>query len=111
MRNKLAISIFESIVVLLVITSFFLLGNTLPLKSRSNNWKYNLDNFATAVAFDNGKVFVTDNPGNVECLDASRGNVIWTSNVGGWTSNPHLITISKGIVYVGVGGGVVDTLN
>jgi outer membrane protein assembly factor BamB len=74
-------------------------------------WQYNLENFATALAFDNGKVFVTDNPGNVDCLDASSGSVIWTANVGGWTSNPHLITVSNGIVYVGAAGGVVDTLS
>ncbi|MGD0449722.1 MAG: PQQ-binding-like beta-propeller repeat protein [Candidatus Bathyarchaeia archaeon] len=111
MRKKLAISIFGAIVALLVITSFVLLDNTFPLKSQSNNWKNNLDNFATALAFDDGKVFVTDNPGNVKCLDAPTGNVIWTTNVGDWTSNAHLITVSKGIVYVGAGGGAVDTLS
>jgi outer membrane protein assembly factor BamB len=111
MRKKLAISIFGAIIALLVITSFVLLDNTFPLKSQISNWKCNLDNFATAVAFDKGKVFVTDNPGNVECLDASSGYVIWTTNAGGWTSNAHLITVSKGIVYVGAGGGVVDTLS
>ena len=68
-----------------------------------------MDNFATAVAYYNDKVFVTDNPGNVQCLDANNGNLIWSATGGGWTANPHLIAVSNGIVFVGVSGGAVDS--
>ena len=112
MRKRLTVSILAVAVALLVITSFFLLENKFPaFKTGDNAWKLNLENFATAVAFDSGKVFVTDNPCDLICLDASSGNVIWTANVGGWTSNAHLLTVSKSIVYVGAAGGVVDTLS
>lgn len=113
-KKKLAISIFTIIVAAALIISYVLVAfpQAIPGGNQpSNNWKYKLDNFATALAFDNGKVFVTDNPGNVQCLDASTGNVIWTATVGGWTSNGHPIVVSNGIVYVGIAGGGVVTLS
>jgi len=114
MRKKLTVSILAIIIALSLIVSYILLASpqqSFPLSPSSTNWKYNLDNFATALAFDNEKVFVTDNPGNVQCLDASSGNVIWTATVGGWTSNGHPIAVSNGVVYVGVAGGEVVTLS
>jgi outer membrane protein assembly factor BamB len=113
-KKKLAISIFAIVVVASLLISYFLLANPQIIPSGnppSSNWKHKLDNFATAITFDNGKVFVTDNPGNVQCLDASTGNFIWAANVGGWASNGHPIAVSNGIVYVGVGGGGVVTLS
>jgi outer membrane protein assembly factor BamB len=113
MRKKLHVSILVSVIALLLIVSYVLFANSspFPFGSSSSNWKYDLDHFATALAFDDGKVFVADNPGNVQCLDASSGKVVWTTTVGGWTSNGHPIAISNGIVYVGIAGGEVVTLS
>ena len=114
MRKKFTASILTIIVALSLIISYVLLTSPqqlFPTRLPSSNWKYDLDNFATALAFDNGKVFVTDNPGNVKCLDASSGNIIWAVTVGGWTSNGHPIAVSNGVVYVGAAGGEVVTLS
>lgn len=113
MRKKVTFSIIAVIIVSSLIISYIFFAFPLRLPSRppSINWTYNLDNFATAIAFDNGRVFVTDNPGNVVCVDAHSGDVIWTASVGGWTANAHLIAISDGVVYVGAAGGVVNTID
>ncbi len=114
MKKRLAITILALIIAVSLIISYVLVAfpRAIPGSNQvSSNWKYDLDNFATALACDNGKVFVTDNPGNVVCVNASSGNVIWTANVGGWTANAHLIAVSDGVVYVGAAGGKVDTID
>lgn len=105
MRKKIVIALIAVLIIVIVGASFSLINPGLP----PANWNVSLSNFATAVAYDNGKVFVTDNPGNLQCLDASSGKIIWATTADGWTSNPHLIAVSNGIIYVGVGGGEVNT--
>ncbi len=106
MRKRTIAVILSVSIIVIVVTSLFFFNQNL---TQNNSWQITLSNFATTVAYDNGKVFVVDNPGNLQCLDTNNGKVIWTATAGGWTSNPHLIAISNGIVYVGVGGGAVDT--
>lgn len=63
-------------------------------------WQRPIANFASSLAVDDGKVFTTDNLGNVSCFDSQNGESIWNSSAReGFLSSG--IAISGGKVYVG----------
>jgi hypothetical protein len=63
-------------------------------------WQRPIENFANSLAVDDGKVFTTDNSGNVNCFDSQNGESIWNGSARkGFLSSG--LAISGGKVYVG----------
>jgi len=75
---------------------------------RSNNpsavlWQNPIEHFATFIAVDDGKVFMTDDTGNVRCFDSQTGESIWNGSVGGYIAHywrEHRIAIIENRLYV-----------
>ena len=73
-------------------------------------WQRNIENFATALATDNGKVFKMDISGNVNCYDNQTGKSIWSgSSVGGYFAAG--LTVAEGKVFGGYKYGSVGCLD
>jgi len=72
-------------------------------------WQTPIKNFATALTVDDGKVFTTDETGDVYCFDSQNGKSIWNSTPGHYPSGGVLA--SEGRVYVGLGEGKVGCLD
>jgi outer membrane protein assembly factor BamB len=62
-------------------------------------WQRPIEHFAIDVAVDDGKVFMTDNSGNVNCFDSQNGESIWNGSLGR-EGGYHSIVISESRVYV-----------
>jgi len=67
-------------------------------------WQRPIANFANDIAVNDGKVFTTDNSGNVNCFDSQNGESIWNGSLGG---SSHKIEISENQVYVSFKHGQV----
>jgi len=72
-------------------------------------WQRPIENFATALAVDDGKVFMTDEKGNILCFDTKTGESVWNSSIYVGTSGKYSplgawlaweIVISGNQVYV-----------
>ena len=72
---------------------------TTPGTSSGALWQRPIENFATTLAVDDGKVFTTDNSGNINCFDSQNGKSIWNGSIGGFPS--YGLEISGSQVYVG----------
>lgn len=89
------------LVVIIVASSLIIYGNSAlnPDGSRVA-WQHNIENFATALATDNGKVFTMDISGNVNCYGIQSGESVWNgSSVGGYFASG--LTVAEGKVYGG----------
>jgi outer membrane protein assembly factor BamB len=63
-------------------------------------WQRPIENFATALAADTGKVFTMDISGNVNCFVIQTGKSVWNgSSVGGYFAAG--LTVADGRVYGG----------
>jgi outer membrane protein assembly factor BamB len=74
-------------------------------------WQSGIENFATDFVVADGKVFASDNWGNVYCFDAQSGESVWTASVGGFVAAGSTIEVYEGKVYVGCRGSVVNRLD
>jgi len=66
-------------------------------------WQNPIEHFATFIAVDDEKVFITDDTGNVRCFDSQNGESLWNGSVGGYIahiSRVHRIVIIENRVYV-----------
>jgi len=73
-------------------------------------WQRPIENFATALATDCGKVFTMDISGNVNCYNAQTGSSVWNgSSVGGYFSKG--LIVSNGRVYGGTQMATVGCLD
>jgi len=66
-------------------------------------WQNPIEHFATYIAVDDGKVFITDNTGNVRCFNSQNSESIWNGSVGGYIahiSRDHRIVVIENRVYV-----------
>ena len=72
-------------------------------------WQRPIEHFATSLAVDYGRVFITDEPSNVYCFDSQNGESIWNASIMGRARNPSLV-ISDGRVYFGYDGPKVVIL-
>ncbi len=85
-----------------IVASSLIIYETSVLNPAGSNvlWQRNIENFATALATDNGKVFTMDISGNVNCYDNQTGKSIWNgSSVGGYFAAG--LTAAEGRVYGG----------
>ncbi len=55
-----------------------------------------------------GVVYVSSDDGNIYALDASTGEYLWTTVVGGVDSSP---VVAKGVVYVSSDDGNIYALD
>jgi outer membrane protein assembly factor BamB len=62
-------------------------------------WQRNIEQFATALAAADGKVFTLDTMGNVNCYDSQGGDPLWKGSVDGNFASG--LVISGGKVYGG----------
>ncbi len=62
-------------------------------------WQRPIEHFANGLAVGYGRVFTTDNSGNVNCFDSTTGETVWNSSLDGTRS--HHIALSENRVYVG----------
>lgn len=98
-RTLLIVAI--GLIAVIVVSSLVIYGNSVlnPAGSRVL-WQRNIENFATGLAVDNGKVFTMDISGNVNCYDIQTGASIWNgSSVGGYFASG--LTIGEGKIYGG----------
>jgi outer membrane protein assembly factor BamB len=65
-------------------------------------WQHPLEDFATALAVDNGKVFTLDRTaGVVSCYDSQSGWSIWNSSLPGGPFYVSGLVVSGGKIYAG----------
>jgi outer membrane protein assembly factor BamB len=74
-------------------------------------YQQNIEHFANLLAVQDGKVFVTDNEGNLVCFGAYNGNSLWSAKIGGWNSGLPSIVMQNEKVYTGVGGSAVKAVD
>ena len=73
-------------------------------------WHQSIQNFATALVADDGKVFTIDISGNVNCYDSQSGASIWKgSSVGGYFASG--LTAAEGRVFGGYKYASVGSLD
>jgi outer membrane protein assembly factor BamB len=72
-------------------------------------WQIDIEHFATDFTVADGKVFVSDQLGNVHCFDVQSGKSLWNASVGDYA--PSTITVYERKVYVGNKGSVVNKLD
>jgi outer membrane protein assembly factor BamB len=101
--SLIAIGLIAIIVVSSVIV--YKLGLMRSSVPSSAPWQRSLKNFAFSLTVDDGKVFTTDDPGNVYCFDSQNGESIWNVSVIGRTRSSKLV-ISDGRVYFGFEDGL-----
>ncbi len=114
MKQTIVFSIVMILVAIIVVSSLILyetgfLGNQSPNVSSSAPWQHPIENFATGLAADSGKVFTIDISGNIACYNAGSGRSIWNGSVGSYFSKG--VTVSDGKVYGGAGGALVGCLD
>lgn len=99
-RRPLLIAAIGLIAVIAVSTLIIYENGVLNPEGSNVLWQRNIENFATALATDNGKVFTMDISGNVNCYDNQTGKSIWNgSSVGGYFAAG--LTVAEGRVYGG----------
>ena len=99
-RRALLIAAIGLIAVIVVSTLIIYEHGVITPEGSNVLWQRNIENFATALATDNGKVFTMDIYGNVNCYDNQTGKSIWKgSSVGGYFAAE--LTVAEGRVYGG----------
>lgn len=74
------------------------------------SWQRSVENFATGLASDNGKVFTIDIWGTVNCYDSQTSQPVWKGdNVGGYFSKGLIVT--NGRVYGGTQMAMIGCLD
>ena len=66
-------------------------------------WQNQIEHSATFIAVDDGKVFITDDTGNIRCFDSQTGEDLWNASIGGYVAHikrDHRIAIIENLVYV-----------
>ena len=121
MRSRIIIAL--SIIILLLIVAPIVgilvqdyLTNEDPLPNRSVNppdlpnvlWQIDLENFATGLAAEDGRVYTIDIFGNIACYDSTTGGIVWEGSVGGYFSEGLVIYEDR--LFGGSGGEVVGCL-
>jgi outer membrane protein assembly factor BamB len=98
----------------LLVASLLLYTFTLPKQTPESEktdklFQQNLKEFANTIAVDDGKFFILNDHGNLTCLDAQNGELLWQTNVGNWRSG-GLLT-DNGTIYAGIGHGAVQAVD
>lgn len=98
-RTKLVVTI--GLITVMVVMSLLIYQHaTINPAGSSVAWQLPIENFATALAADDGKVFTMDISGNVNCYDAQTGDLLWEGDsVGGYFARG--LTVGEGKVYGG----------
>jgi outer membrane protein assembly factor BamB len=83
-------------------------------------WQRPIENSATALAVDDGKVFMTDDHGKILCFDSHNGELVWNSSIYFGTSNKwspsgayraRNIVVSGNQVYVAIENARVSSFD
>jgi outer membrane protein assembly factor BamB len=111
--RKWIISITVLIAILLVtsllVYTTTLLNETSEPEKTDKLFQQNLKEFSNTIAVDDDKFFILDDMGNLTCLDAQKGNLLWQTDVGEWRSGG--ILINNGTIYAGTGGSAVQAVD
>ncbi len=101
MKKRTLLIVATGLIAIIAVSSLIIYENSLLNPEGSAvAWQRNIQNFATALAVDDGKVFIMDISGNVNCYDNQTGKSIWNgSSVGGYFAAG--LTVAEGRVYGG----------
>jgi outer membrane protein assembly factor BamB len=101
MNKRTLLFIVIGLIAVIVASSLIIYQNSVLTPQGSGVvWKRPIENFATGLAADTGKVFTMDISGNVNCYDIQNGKSIWNgSSVGGYFAAG--LTVAEGRVYGG----------
>ncbi len=80
-----------------------------PIELPELLWQINMENFATGLATEDGRVYTIDISGNIICYDTTDGHFVWEGSVGGYFSEG--LVIHQDRVYGGAGAEVVGCLD
>jgi outer membrane protein assembly factor BamB len=84
-------------------------NDELPVPQRNIQFQQEIPEFANTIAVADSKFFTLDDNGRLNCFDAQSGGLLWQAPVGGWRSGG--IVVKDGVIYVGIGSGVIKTVN
>jgi outer membrane protein assembly factor BamB len=104
LNKRLLLFIAVSLILVVVAASLavlyengFLAGSTEP--EPAILWQRGIENFATGLAANNGKVYTIDIWGNINCYEAQTGKSVWNGSIGAYWGNG--VTASSTMVYGG----------
>lgn len=108
-QQKTALAIVLVAVVLLSAFTIYAITVFNPFQA-SGSWQRPIEHFATTLASADGKVFLTDAQGNVECFDAGTGRSIWNGTGLGGQNSAGLV-VANGCLYGGMRWGYVGCMD
>lgn len=111
MNSRHSLIIVAVLTVILTISSLAVLyesGFFSPQGSQVS-WKRDIEQFATALAASDGKVFTLDTAGNVNCYDSENGELLWKGSLDGNFASG--LIVSDGKVYGGSARASVSCLD
>ncbi len=111
MKRRTLLIIAIGLIAVIAVSSLIIYENNVLNPTGSQvAWQHKIQNFATALATDDGKVFTMDISGNVNCYDSQSGVSIWNgSSVGGYFAAG--LTVAEGRVFGGYRHGSVGCLD
>ncbi len=105
-REKQQLYFIAIVLISIILASSFIIYNLDLMRSTPSSdipWLHPIEHSATFIAVDDGKVFMTDDTGNVRCFDSQTGESLWNGSVGGYVAHiwrTHRIAIIENRLYV-----------
>jgi outer membrane protein assembly factor BamB len=107
-RLLIIVAILIAVVIVASLAVLYETGFFSPEGSRVP-WKRDIEQFATALAASDGKVFTLDTAGNVNCYDSENGELLWKDSLDGNFASG--LIVSDGKIYGGSARASVSCLD
>ncbi|MCW4034003.1 MAG: PQQ-binding-like beta-propeller repeat protein [Candidatus Bathyarchaeota archaeon] len=109
MNRRIIVIIVVFLVILLAASLFVLFDNDDGVESEYSIWQNRIENFATGLAVNNGKVYIIDISGNICSYGTEYGNKNWQGSIGAYWGEG--VTASNSMVYGGKAAGEVGAID